>query len=63
MSDKAPTLSVIALWTALFSGRPEMLCMGMQDTPPLNGMALIYALMSAFCAAPWLRLISRHGGR
>ncbi len=59
----APTFALMALWTGLFSGRPEMLCMGMQDASPLNGMALMYALMSAFHAAPWLKLISRRQTR
>ncbi|HET7806109.1 MAG TPA: hypothetical protein VFL53_17860 [Pseudolabrys sp.] len=54
-----PTFGIMALWTGLFSGQPDMLCMGMQDASPLNGMALMYALMCAFHAAPWLRLISR----
>jgi hypothetical protein len=52
----APTFAIMALWTGLFGGKPDMLCMGMQDAS--NGMALMYALMSAFHAAPWLRLIS-----
>jgi hypothetical protein len=55
----APTFAIMALWTGLFSGNPDMFCMGMQDASPSNGMALMYALMSAFHAAPWLRLISR----
>jgi hypothetical protein len=59
----APTFAIMALWTGLFSGRSDMLCMGMQDASPLNGMALMYALMSAFHAAPWLKLISRRRSR
>jgi hypothetical protein len=55
----APTFAVMALWTGSFSGQPDMSCMGMQETSPLNGMALMYALMSAFHAAPWLKLLSR----
>jgi hypothetical protein len=43
----APTFAIMALWTGLFSGQPDMLC-----------MTLMYLLMSAFHAAPWLRLIS-----
>jgi hypothetical protein len=57
----APTFAVMALWTCFFSGRPDMLCMGTQDASPLNGMALMYALMSAFHVAPWLKLIFRQG--
>jgi hypothetical protein len=55
----APTFAIMALWTALFGGQPEMLCTGMQHASPLNGMALMYALMSTFHSAPWLRLLSR----
>src|SRR5262245_42094365 len=44
----APTFAIMALWTGLFGGQPDMLCMGMQDASPLNGMVLMYALMSAF---------------
>ena len=54
----APTCALLALWTT-FAGDRSMLCMGMQDASSLNGMALMYALMSAFHATPWLRLISR----
>ena len=61
----APTFAILALLTAAFSG-PDMMC-GMAS--PLGGMAMMYGLMSAFHAAPWLRLISRrrstlgHSGR
>jgi hypothetical protein len=55
----APTFAVMALWTGLFAGHADMLCMEMQGTSPLNGMALMYALMSIFHATPWLRLLSR----
>ena len=54
----APTFALLALWTAFASDR-SMLCMGMPEESPSNGMALMYALMSAFHATPWLRLISR----
>lgn len=53
-----PTFAIMALWTGLFSAQPDMLCMVMQDTWPMNGMALMYALMSLFHAVPWLKLIS-----
>jgi hypothetical protein len=48
----------MVLWTVMSSGQPDMLCMSMHDASPLNGMALMYALMSIFHAAPWLKLIS-----
>jgi hypothetical protein len=49
----------MVLWTVMSSGQPDILCMSMHDASPLNGMALMYALMSIFHAAPWLKLISR----
>ncbi|MGA2493512.1 MAG: hypothetical protein ABSF67_11235 [Roseiarcus sp.] len=55
----APTFALLALWTAFAGDRSDMLCMGMHDASSLNGMALMYALMSAFHATPWLKLISR----
>jgi hypothetical protein len=57
----APTFALMALWTGLFGGGPDMLCM--RDASPLNGMALMYALMSAFHTAPWLKLIARRKSR
>jgi len=54
----APTFAIMALWTGLFSGHPDMLCMAMQGSSPMSGMTLMYLLMSLFHAAPWLRLIS-----
>lgn len=59
----APTFAAMALWTCLFGGQPHMLNMGMPAASPLNGMALMYALMSAFHAAPWLNLIARRRGQ
>jgi len=60
----APVFALMALWTALL-GQPPILCMSMHDASPLGGMALMYALMSVFHAAPWLKLISsrRTGAR
>jgi hypothetical protein len=55
----APTFAAMALWTGLFNGQSNMLCMGMPDASPLSGMAPMYALMSAFHAGPWLKLIVR----
>jgi hypothetical protein len=60
-SVAAPTFAILALWTGLFGGQPDVLCMGMQGASPLNGMALMYALMSIFHAAPWLKLIFSRG--
>jgi hypothetical protein len=58
----APTFATMALLNGVFdSGGPDMLCAAMHGMAPLYGMTGMYALMSAFHAAPWLRLIA--GGR
>lgn len=54
----APTFALMALWTAFFTGPPDMLCMAMQGSTPVSGMTVMYLLMSAFHAAPWLKFIS-----
>ena len=54
----SPTFTIMALWNGLYSGQPDMLCMAMQGSSPMSGMTVMYLLMSAFHAAPWLRLIS-----
>ena len=54
----APTFAVMALLTGVLEhGTPEM-CGAMAGASPLNGMAVMYALMSAFHITPWLKLIS-----
>jgi hypothetical protein len=50
----APTFALMALLT-LAGGAPDMLC----SASPLTGMVPMYLLMSAFHAAPWLKLILR----
>ena len=54
----APTFAVMALLTGLLGGGEAMSCMGAHDASPLSGMTSMYMLMSAFHAAPWLKLIS-----
>jgi len=55
----APTFALMALHTATFDvGAPDMLCSASQHASPLNGMAVMYLLMSAFHWGPWLKLIS-----
>ena len=50
-----PTFAAMAVATAASGGGPaEALC----GAPVLNGMAVMYGLMSAFHAGPWLRLIA-----
>ena len=58
-----PSFAIMALLTGIFGAGPmDALCAGAHDASPLNGMALMYALMSAFHSAPWLRLASRWRG-
>jgi hypothetical protein len=55
----APTFAIMALLTGVLGGGPrDMLCSAAQDASPLSGMVSMYMLMSAFHAAPWLKLIS-----
>src|SRR5437899_8017060 len=56
----APTFAVMALLTVAGGGAPDALCSA-GPASPLSGMVAMYLLMSAFHAAPWLRLISRWG--
>jgi hypothetical protein len=62
----APTFAMMALLTAVLDGgAPDMLCSAARHASPLSGMVPMYVLMSAFHAAPWLKLISgpRHDAR
>jgi hypothetical protein len=54
----APTFAFMAMWSAFFTGQPDMLYMAMQDSSPMSGMTVMYLLMSAFHASPWLKLIA-----
>lgn len=56
----APTFALMALLTCVLGGGPaDMICSAAHGGSPLGGMVPMYWLMSAFHAAPWLRLISR----
>jgi hypothetical protein len=55
-----PTFAIMALLTALGGGQPDILCAAMHHALPSNGMVLMYLLMSASHAAPWLKLISSY---
>jgi hypothetical protein len=55
----APTFAAMALLTLVQGGDADVMCSAMHGTSPLGGMVPMYALMSAFHAAPWLKLISR----
>jgi hypothetical protein len=54
----APTFAIMALLTGPL-GPPDTLCSATPHASPLNGMAVMYALMSAFHSPPWLKLGSR----
>ncbi len=53
----APTFALMALLTAVFGGKPDVLCAALQGASPLSGMIPMYLLMSAFHLRPWLKLI------
>jgi hypothetical protein len=54
----APTFAVMALLTSVLGDSPlDMLCSAGSDASLLTGMVPMYLLMSAFHAAPWLRLL------
>lgn len=53
----SPTFAIMALLTGALDGGPtETLCSAAHASP-LSGMVTMYLLMSAFHAAPWLKLI------
>lgn len=59
----APTFAIMALLTGVLGGgSPDALC-SMGGASPLNGMAPMYLLMSAFHSAPWLKLIAGRRAR
>lgn len=56
----APTFALMALVTQFTpSGPADFLCLSAHDALPLDGMVLMYLLMSIFHLAPWLRLVGR----
>ena len=55
----APTFAVMALLSCVTGGDADMMCSAAHAVSPLSGMVPMYALMSAFHLAPWLKLISR----
>jgi hypothetical protein len=60
----APTFAIMALLTGVLGGSPpDMLCAAAHDASSLSGMVPMYVLMSAFHAAPWLKIVAgRRGG-
>jgi uncharacterized membrane protein len=57
----SPTFAIMALLTGI-RGPAEILCSAAHASP-LSGMVTMYLLMSAFHAAPWLKLIRASGSR
>jgi hypothetical protein len=55
----APTFAAMAALTFVAHGDADMMCGAMHGASPLGGMVPMCVLMSAFHAAPWLRLSSR----
>ena len=55
----APTFAVMALLSCVTGGDADMMCSAAHAVSPLSGMVPMYALMSAFHLAPWLKLITR----
>jgi hypothetical protein len=57
------TFAVMALLTGIVGAGPaDMLC-SVSEVSPMSGMVTMYLLMSAFHAAPWLKLIRAGAGR
>jgi hypothetical protein len=57
----SPAFAVMALLSAVSGGdAPALLC-GAAHGSPFTGMTLMYLLMSAFHAGPWLKAIGGRG--
>lgn len=52
-----PTFAAMALLTATTGA--DMICTAVPGVFPVGGMAPMYALMSVFHLAPWLKLFGR----
>ncbi|WP_151118639.1 hypothetical protein [Hypericibacter adhaerens] len=61
----APIFALMALLTSVLGNDPaDMICMAAaHGGSPFGSMVSMYWLMSAFHAAPWLRLIARRRSR
>ena len=55
----APIFASMAILIGFSGGDAEVMCSAVHGTSPLGGMVPMYALMSAFHSAPWLKLIAR----
>lgn len=54
-----PTFAVMAIWAGLIEPQHAIIRIAMQHASLVDGMALMYALMSIFHAAPWLKWLFR----
>jgi hypothetical protein len=57
----APTFAAMAILTGVAGADADVMCSAAHGASSLGGMAPMYALMSAFHAAPWVKLMSRSG--
>jgi len=55
-----PTIAALALVEAVFGGQANILCAAGHGLP-VDGMVLMYALMSIFHAPPWARRLGLGG--
>jgi hypothetical protein len=53
----APAFAIMARLTAMHDGPADILCSAAHDASLLHGMSLMYASMSFFHSAPWLKLV------
>jgi hypothetical protein len=60
----APAFAAMAVLTeAIDGGAADIVCSAAPAGLPISGMTLMYALMSVFHAAPWIRLAAPCDGR
>ncbi|MGF7158843.1 hypothetical protein FHS85_000453 [Rhodoligotrophos appendicifer] len=59
----SPTFAVMALLTAMLpSGSSQVIC-SIEEASMAHGMVIMYLLMTAFHASPWLTMIHGEGAR
>jgi hypothetical protein len=52
----APTFALMAIWSGLSSGHPDI-CVSGPESLPFTGMEAMYVLMSLVHIPPWLQLV------
>lgn len=55
--------AMAVLTEAIDGGAADIVCSAAPAGLPISGMTLMYALMSVFHAAPWIRLVAPRDGR